>query len=482
MRALTHIFIATVIIPIYGIQVCPFLDSLAPIEVIVPVVVAFVCLALIRGPLHGLVVGRAKPQVQANRAFVFELALYTAVAMALLVYNSVVNDFPPVSGLKVLLGIAGLGFFAAVDLALEQERRVHARAQKEGWSLDEEVAPFPLTHKLTLFAIVTVVVMIGILMLLVVKDLDWLVETGDRLSIQDGTMSILKEFLFVLAVILPMTINAVRAFSRNLRMLFEGQNAVLALATAGDYSSRSPIASNDEFGIMAHHTNIMVERIKQRSDELALTRDVAILSLASLAETRDNETGAHILRTQHYVQLLAEQLKHRPKHASYLTPETINLLYKSAPLHDVGKIGIPDAILLKPGKLSDDEFTIMKTHAQLGADALKVAEDQLGSNSFLRFAREIAQTHHEKWDGSGYPKGLKGEEIPLSGRLMAVADVYDALISKRVYKPAFSHDKAMEIIREGSGKHFDPEIVAALDAVESAFVDISATYGDEYTA
>ncbi|MDP6109964.1 MAG: HD domain-containing protein, partial [Rhodospirillales bacterium] len=226
------------------------------------------------------------------------------------------------------------------------------------------------------------------------------------------------------------------------------------------------------------HTNLMVERIRQDTDEIMRTRDTTILTLASLAETRDNETGAHILRTQRYVKALAENLRDHARFSDFLNDETIDLLYKSAPLHDIGKVGIPDAILLKPGKLTDEEFEIMKTHTEIGNESLAVAETELGSNDFLGFAREISISHHEKWDGSGYPMGLSGENIPVSGRLMAVADVYDALISKRVYKPAFSHDKAMEIILEGRGNHFDPDIVDALTDIEDTFKDIARVYSD----
>ena len=166
------------------------------------------------------------------------------------------------------------------------------------------------------------------------------------------------------------------------------------------------------------------------------------------------------------------------KHAPLLTPEYIELLYKSAPLHDVGKVGVPDNVLLKPGKLTDEEFDIMKKHPEIGAEALSIAESQLGSCSFLRVAKEISLTHHEKWNGQGYPNQLAGEDIPLSGRLMALADVYDALISKRVYKPAFSHEKAKGIIIEGKGQHFDPDVVEAFLAVEQQFVEIAATHKD----
>ena len=205
---------------------------------------------------------------------------------------------------------------------------------------------------------------------------------------------------------------------------------------------------------------LLEEAVRERTRELRLTQDVTIQALASLAETRDNETGAHIHRTQLYVKVLAERLALNPAYAGVLTPEVVELMTKSAPLHDIGKVGVPDAVLLKPGRLNDEEFAIMKQHPTLGRDALQRAEDSLhGTSSFLRLAREIAYSHHEKWDGSGYPVGLRGADIPLPGRIMAVADVYDALISKRCYKEAYSHEEAVRIITEGRGQHFDPELV-----------------------
>lgn len=220
--------------------------------------------------------------------------------------------------------------------------------------------------------------------------------------------------------------------------------------------------------------------MRQRTEEVATTQQVTIHAMATLAETRDNETGNHIRRTQFYVKALAEQLRRQGDYPE-LSDENIDLLYRSAPLHDIGKVGIPDRILLKPGRLDADEFAIMKTHAEIGGAAIEAAEKSLGDTdtSFLRYAREIAVCHHEKWDGSGYPRGLKGEAIPLSGRLMALADVYDALISKRVYKPAFSHEKARDLILEGRGHHFDPAVVEAFIAIEQQFVDIAARYADE---
>ncbi len=215
----------------------------------------------------------------------------------------------------------------------------------------------------------------------------------------------------------------------------------------------------------------------QQMKELNTIQDVALHAMVSLAETRDNETGSHIRRTQLYIKRLAEQLSLQPAYSEVLDSKTVDLLFRSAPLHDIGKIGIPDEILLKKGRLTTEEFEIMKTHTTIGFDALNKAEKMNGSNmSFLRIAKEIAKSHHERWDGAGYPEGLSGEDIPLSARLMAVADVYDALISKRIYKPAFTHCDAVQLIVEQKGKHFDPLIVDAFLQLESEFNSIALRY------
>ncbi|MBF0560982.1 MAG: two-component system response regulator [Alphaproteobacteria bacterium] len=215
----------------------------------------------------------------------------------------------------------------------------------------------------------------------------------------------------------------------------------------------------------------------ERTLELSRTQDATIFTISNLAETRDPETGAHIRRTQHYVQMLARFVATTP-FAAALKPQDIEMLFKSAPLHDIGKIGIADHILLKPDKLTPEEFDTMKSHTLIGWRALSYAEQVLGSNSFLRYASEIALTHHEKWDGSGYPHGLSGEDIPLSGRLMAVADVYDALTSRRPYKPPFPHAVAAKMIIDGRGRHFDPNIVDAFIALESEIQQVLETIND----
>jgi adenylate cyclase len=222
--------------------------------------------------------------------------------------------------------------------------------------------------------------------------------------------------------------------------------------------------------------------VRKRTRELLLAQDTTILSLTALAETRDNETGGHIQRTQHYVRALAEHLSQHPRFKEHLDWATIELFFRSAPLHDIGKVGVPDSILLKPGRLSAEEFSAMKEHARLGHDTLVKAESLLQDekgHSFLHLAGEIAYSHHEKWNGGGYPLGLKGDAIPLAGRLMALADVYDALISARCYKPPFSHAEAVQIIQKGRGSHFDPDVVDAFLALQESFQLIARRFADD---
>jgi putative two-component system response regulator len=226
--------------------------------------------------------------------------------------------------------------------------------------------------------------------------------------------------------------------------------------------------------------NVFLEKeVRRRTQEITMIQDVTILIVASLAETRDSDTGNHIRRTQFYIRAFAEKLREKSKYTALLTDQYIDVLFKSAPLHDIGKVGIPDYILLKPGPLTAEEYEIMKTHTALGRDAIEQAENQLGIKvDFLQVAKEIAYSHQEKWDGSGYPGGLKGEEIPLSARLMAIADVYDALISRRVYKSPMQHSEAAAIIAKGKGKHFDPELVDCFMTIQDELLSIANRFVD----
>ncbi len=219
------------------------------------------------------------------------------------------------------------------------------------------------------------------------------------------------------------------------------------------------------------------KEISRRMAESLAIQDICIRALAHLAETRDNDTGSHILRTQNYVEILAKHLQKKPKFNTLLSDEYCTLLTKSAPLHDIGKVGIPDHILLKPGRLNSNEWTIMQTHVNIGVDAINLAESDVAmSLPFLSTAKEIVRWHHEHWNGKGYPDGLKGESIPLSARLMALADVFDALVSKRVYKEAMTTGEAKAIILAEKGLQFDPDVVDAFEAEFEQFVHIAEKY------
>jgi len=222
-------------------------------------------------------------------------------------------------------------------------------------------------------------------------------------------------------------------------------------------------------------------KVRQGSLDLIEAQDAIIVSMSALAEARDEDSGKHIMRTQRYVETLTRQLAESPQY-TYLDEPNIELLTKSAPLHDIGKVGIPDNILCKPGRLTTEEYDIIKNHTLIGGRVLSKTIGRMehpGKQAFLHYALQMAETHHEKWDGSGYPKGLSGTEIPLAGRLMALADVYDALVSRRSYKRKFSYEEASELIFEESGKHFDPEIVVAFMAKRAEFIRIAKDFSDE---
>jgi len=226
--------------------------------------------------------------------------------------------------------------------------------------------------------------------------------------------------------------------------------------------------------------DFLESQVKKRTAEIMAIQDVTIHALASLAETRDSDTGNHIRRTQHYIKLLAEKLRHHPRFCHFLDDDkTIEMLFKSAPLHDIGKVGIPDHILLKKGRFDTAEFEIMKKHAELGRQVIQHAENELGIEMpFLRIAKDIAYYHQEKWDGSGYPEGLSGDDIPISARLMAVADVYDALISRRVYKEGMPHEQALAIMLEGKSLHFDPDVIDAFVEQQDEIKRIAEAFSD----
>ncbi|MBU2552454.1 MAG: HD domain-containing protein [Proteobacteria bacterium] len=476
MRTILHFVFSWGILSIYGGRVCPYVEGLGIGHWAVQLIFFFAAAYAVRAALLDRLLVRGPVQHRVVRQLTFDLVVFLVLGLGLMVFNSLIYRFPVSSGLKILLGSLSLGFFGAVDLALEAERRIGKEIERTRQEIMLRDRYFPMTFKFALVASFCAVAVAGVIILIVSKDLDWVLEHVSRGA--SAKRSVMVEIAFVTTIFLAEIFNLIYSYARNLKMFLGHENAALMDVSQGNLDSHVPVSRNDEFGFMAAYTNQMIEGLRARTEELQLTRDVTIVSLASLAETRDNETGAHILRTQRYVRALAEALKDQPGFQEVLDPATIDLLFKSAPLHDLGKVGVRDSILLKPGRHTPEEFEEMKKHTNYGRDALQTAIDRLGTNSFLMLAQEIAFTHHEKWDGSGYPRGLAGYDIPVSGRLMALADVYDALISKRVYKPAFSHEEAMGIIIEGRGVHFDPDILDAFLRIEAEFIQIAKEFAD----
>jgi putative two-component system response regulator len=224
--------------------------------------------------------------------------------------------------------------------------------------------------------------------------------------------------------------------------------------------------AEEELEKYSQHLETLVE---EKVREISASQMATIYALIKLSESRDDETGTHIERTASFCRLLAEKARSQPKYANEIDDSFIETIFKASPLHDIGKVGIPDSILLKPGKLTDEEFAVMKTHVQIGYETLAKVGEQYGRNEFLEMGMDIALYHHEKWDGSGYNEGLFGEKIPLSARIMAISDVYDALRSKRVYKEAYSHEKSLEVIYSGKGIHFDPTLTDIFLQAEEEF-------------
>lgn len=220
------------------------------------------------------------------------------------------------------------------------------------------------------------------------------------------------------------------------------------------------------------------DRVRERTRQLEIAQQVTVFGLSKLAESRDNETGDHIERMRSYAYELAQHLRGQLAFQADIDGDFVRQMYQACPLHDIGKVGIPDRILLKPDKLTELEFEIMKTHATIGGDTLRAAEREAGSISFLAMGRDVAYYHHEKWDGTGYPFGIRGDDIPLPARIVALADVYDALTSSRPYKKPFDHEKSRAIILEGEGRQFDPRVIQAFLACEDRFKEIRQEFKD----
>jgi putative two-component system response regulator len=233
------------------------------------------------------------------------------------------------------------------------------------------------------------------------------------------------------------------------------------------------------FHLELERTNARLhDMVRDQVREISESQMATIFSLAKLAESRDDETSKHLERVRHNCRLIASWLRENSPYRSQISIQFVTDIFWTSPLHDIGKVGVPDAILLKPGKLSAEEFEVVKKHTIIGAETLEAVRSLYPRNSFVSMGVDIAKQHHEKWDGSGYPQGLSGDSISLSARIMAVADVYDALRTKRVYKPAFTQEKTCRIIIEGSGSHFDPVIIDAFKNLHEKFDELRAGFLD----
>lgn len=258
-------------------------------------------------------------------------------------------------------------------------------------------------------------------------------------------------------------------------------NSVLLRARVNSSLSKKRLHDNERHyrQELEQYNERLKIKVAEQVGEITSAQMAAIFATSKLAESKDPETGAHLERLRIFCKILATDLTRFEQFATEVTADFIDCIYAASPLHDIGKVGVPDTILLKPDKLTSDEWSIMQTHTTIGANTLRAVAEKHPGNNFIRMGIEIAESHHEKWNGTGYPYGLKGNAIPLSARILALADVYDALTSERCYKRAFSHTESRQIILEGAGNHFDPEIVQAFLRCEQAFIAVKQQYCDE---
>ncbi|MEM6616244.1 MAG: HD domain-containing phosphohydrolase [Pseudomonadota bacterium] len=468
----SHYGIAVLLLSFYSIAVCPLIRTFDPISVVATFSIALGAAFALRMLAVKLIARFNAMEVTNLRIFAFDFVFLAAVGMALcLYYETRYQFFPWHSAAKIIFGFASMSFFIALDLALHREATLRKALFASGASLRLQEHFTPIRRKFVFVAITSFLLAASITILVVMKDIHWIARHPDQL--ETAKLAIIGEILFVAGVMSGYVVRVLKGFADRVGQNLNDINTVLAKVRAGDLSATLPITSVDEFGRSAALTNHMIDCLSERTNELQNSYEAILAVCMRLASLHDDETGGHIARTQAYVDILTSQLMKTGKYRDVITPRDRTLYTMAAPLHDIGKVGIPEGVLRKPGKLSHDEFELMKTHTLIGDDALGAAERDVGKIEFLDVARGIAIAHHEKWDGSGYPNALAGEDIPLPARIMALADVYDALRSARPYKSAFDHEKARGLILEGRGSHFDPDVVDAFLAAEERFIAIS---------
>ena len=464
MRVTVHYIFSIVALAFYGEKVCPLLETIGKLEWSLRLVVVFTVLFLIRPLLVKSIVLKTVWQKQSQFQFLLELALFVVGALALGWYNSFENDASLGNNAKVYLGCTMFGFFIACDMALERQKLIAEDPDLVTGNIESAKVTFPITAKLTAVAVFSLIFMTSIMFLVFLKDLYWFIDLGQD-NYGQGSFFFLQELLFVGSVILAEMVNLIVSFCRNLKQFFHNQNASMEAVSNGNLDQHVMISSQDEFSVMGHYTNWMIEMLKKRNRELEKARREIVVRLGRAAEYRDNETGMHVIRMSNYSAALARAAK--------LPEEQCDLTLQASPMHDVGKIGIRDSILLKPGKLDDEEWLNMKTHVNIGVSILSGGDSQI-----IQLAQEIAATHHEKYDGTGYPNGLKGEGISIAGRIVPVCDVFDALTSVRPYKEAWTVEDAIELLKREKGKHFDPDLVDKFISILPEILEIRARYSE----
>lgn len=468
-RSAGHHLVSSVFVTIYGYSVCNFINGLEVslwAATLLPVLVA-------QWMLRSAIAARISAASSAARprlAFCGELGVFVIGGAVIGVVNSVFHGFPPGSGLKAMMGFVTIGIFAGVDQAFVRTR---IRFEEGGMPSLPSTPRSPFAVRLGLsFGLVTALLLV-VISLLVLRG----IEDGTVQSAQ-GFRHLAIEFAFVFLVILCYVGNCARGAERLLAKAVSEQVKTLGEAREGRARRRAVIGTHDEIGFVSGEINHLLDELDRAHETTTRTNDAIMQALIGLAGARDNETGAHLQRTQRYVGILCNQLALDPEHASALSPSAIADIVSAAPLHDIGKVAVPDAILRKPGRLTPEEFEVMKNHVTHGLAVIDKVVADVGATPFLAAARDVIAGHHEHWNGAGYPFGLKGAAIPLAGRVMALADVYDALRSARVYKPAMTHAEARRILIDGAGTQFDPLVLAAFLVAEPQFERIAASITD----
>jgi response regulator RpfG family c-di-GMP phosphodiesterase len=468
-RSAVHHVLSSIIVTIYGYHVCNFINGLE-----VPVWAATLLPVLFaQWMLRNLIAGRISTVSMVRRprlAFWGELSSFVTGGATIGAINTVLHGFPVASGLMAVLGFVTIGIFAAVDQAFVQTR---IRFEEGGMPSIPTKPRSPLAVRLGLSFGLVLMLVIGVISLLILRGL----ENG---TVQDaqGFRRLVIEFTFVFAVILCYVANAAWGAEKLLAMAVSEQVQTLGEARDGRAQRRAVIGTQDEIGFVSAEINHLLDELDRAHETTTRTNDAIMKALIGLAGARDNETGAHLQRTQRYVEILCSQLAEHPDYAATLTPSAIADIVSAAPLHDIGKVAVPDAILRKPGRLTREEYEVMKTHVSHGLVVISKVIADVGTTPYLVTARDVIAGHHEHWNGAGYPVGLKGADIPLAGRVMALADVYDALRSERIYKAAMTHEEARQILIDGAGTQFDPLVVAAFLVIEPQFQRIAMNFAD----